>query len=111
VSFDLEDSRASLQAMREVITTCELLRALGALHLTLIDGLCPDVHTGVLRCTCNIDDSDWRQLVPSTIQVIEIAGELDCGSPFTRTPTPIPSAPSTTCTRPRTARCRSRGGP
>lgn len=77
VSFDLEDPHGWREAEPEVTATCELLRMLGAPHLILIDGIYTDLHTGELRCPRELDEAGWRQLVRSTIRVIELAGQHD----------------------------------
>jgi inosose dehydratase len=77
VSFDLEDPRAWPKTEPEVTATCELLRTLGAPHLILIDGIYTDLHTGALRCPRELDEAAWRQLVRSTVQVVELAGQHD----------------------------------
>jgi inosose dehydratase len=75
VSFDLEDSDGWAVAEPEVTATCDLLRDLGAPNLILIDGIYTDLHTGELRCPRELDDAGWKQLVRSTEQVVEVAGE------------------------------------
>ena len=77
VSFDLEDPAGWAESKTEVAATCELLRALGAPHLVLIDGIYTDLHTGELRCPRELGEAGWKQLVQSTLQVIELACKHD----------------------------------
>ena|ERR1700739_385124 len=73
VSFDLEQAEAWEAAEREVNETCALLRAIGAPHLILIDGIYTDLHSGRLRVPRELDDAGWARLLTGTARVVETA--------------------------------------
>jgi len=74
VMFDLEDGAAWERAREEVERTCELVAALGAGFLLLIDDVYTDLFTGEPRLPSTLTDAEWRALVETTMRVREIAG-------------------------------------
>jgi inosose dehydratase len=66
VSFDFEDPDGWKDNEREVHLTCELLSALGAPHVILIDGIYSDLHTGALLGPQDLDEAAWSRLVETT---------------------------------------------
>jgi inosose dehydratase len=72
--FDLEDGAAWERAREEVTRTCELVAALGAGFLLLIDDVYTDLFTGEPRLPPILTDAQWRALIETTLRVREVAG-------------------------------------
>jgi len=73
--FDLADPDAWARARAEVVATCQLLHALGAELLLLIDDVYTDLQTGAPLRPATLTDAGWRALVQTTERVRELAAE------------------------------------
>ena len=71
--FDLEDGAAWERGREEVARTCELVAALGAEFLLLIDDVYTDLFTGEPRLPSTLTDAQWRVLIETTLRVRELA--------------------------------------
>ena len=75
VIFPLENA-TRWEAMRsEVEQTCELIRACGGRYLVLIDDVYTNLFTGEPVAPANLDEAGWAQLVRTTNEIGEVAGE------------------------------------
>ncbi len=69
----LEDPAAWPELERQVVGAGELLTALGAGFLVLIDGMYSDLRTGEPLEPSQLDDSAWQRLIDTTHRVADIA--------------------------------------
>ncbi len=69
----LEDTEAWPELERQVLEAGELMAALDAEFLVLIDATYTDEHTGELLVPPTIDDDAWKRLIETTQTVADIA--------------------------------------
>jgi inosose dehydratase len=69
----LEDPAAWPEIEREVLGAGELLAALGARFLVLIDDVYSDLWTGELKLPKRLDASAWQRLIDTTHRVADLA--------------------------------------
>jgi inosose dehydratase len=70
---DLEEPSAWPELEKQVEGTGELLAALGAKYLVLIDGLYTDLHTGAPTGPSRLDPEAWKRLIDTTNKIADIA--------------------------------------
>ena len=71
----LEDADAWPEIEQEVIRTGDLLKALGAKFLVLIDDTYTDLFTGQATRSKGLDDTGWKTLIETTHKVADLAGQ------------------------------------
>jgi len=75
VMADLEDPEGWPEIERQLMGTGEMLAALDARFLLLIDDTYSDLFTGQLRSPKTLDEDGWKRLVETTNKVARIAAE------------------------------------
>jgi inosose dehydratase len=70
---NLEDPAQWPALERQVLGAGELMAALGAEFLVLIDGMYSDLYTGRLTEPAHLDDDAWKRLIDTTHKVADIA--------------------------------------
>jgi inosose dehydratase len=68
----LEDPASWPALERELVGSAELLAALGAPYIILIDGAYSDARTGEPLASPDLDDRQWRQLIESTHRAADL---------------------------------------
>ena len=69
----LEDPDAWPELERQVLGAGELLAALGAKYLVLIDGTYTDLFTGEVLAPARLDQDSWQRLIDTTHTVADLA--------------------------------------
>jgi inosose dehydratase len=69
----LEDPAVLSKVNDELNGACELLTALGAKFLVLIDDTYSDLFTGTPRAKNRLDPEAWKRLIQATVAIAEIA--------------------------------------
>ena len=73
VMADIEDPTAWPELERQVLGAGEMLQALDARFLVLIDDVYSDLVTGEPRVPTKLDDEAWKRLIDTTHKVADIA--------------------------------------
>ncbi len=73
---NLEDPTLWCEIEMQVTGAGDLLAALGAQYLVLIDGTYSDLFTGEQIETKQLDDDNWRRLIDTTHRVADVIDEL-----------------------------------
>lgn len=69
----LDGTLAVERIEEEVVATCELLAALDADYLVIIDDVYSDLNTGELLAPRSLDEKGWRNLIENTHHIARIA--------------------------------------
>src|SRR5262249_52804825 len=75
VMFDLEDEGAVAAHEAEVRATCELLAAVDARYLVVIDDVYTDLFTGAPRRPAQLDDIEWVRLIDAVVDLAGVGAE------------------------------------